>query len=188
MGFTLLSVYLNKKQCNPLHHNIIIIFCGSSPIWVVLYPVLALAGGASSSDAIVLECFALWCMTSDHVPGAVASCRILPRGHKSRTHLINYQTINYFGHTTVSWGATVPRFSENAGYGHFPSLWHDVTLLNSTVLLKPVCGDPTYVLFPPQNIWPMRLILLNPFCYMYVVNKYSSVRGGDLYSYDVNYY
>ena len=41
-----------------------------------LYSILCLllAGGASSSDTVVLERFARRCMTSDHVPSAVASC------------------------------------------------------------------------------------------------------------------
>ena len=86
-------------------------------------------------------------------------------------------------HTTVScWSRS------EWGYGNFPSSWHDVTLLNSTVLLKPVCGDLTYVLFSPKKHLAYVTNLLNPFCCMYIVNKYSSVRGGDLYSYDVNYY
>ena len=78
---------------------------------------LLLAGRASSSDAVVLERFALWCMTGDHVPSAVASCRILPCGHKSRPRHISYQIINCFGRTTAWRVATVPCFSER--YEHF---------------------------------------------------------------------
>jgi len=80
-----------------------------------LYPIpcLLLAIGVSSSDA-VLECFAPRCMTGDHVPSAVASYRILPRGHKSRSRLISYHIINSFGRTTAWWSTMVPRFSKNA--------------------------------------------------------------------------